>query len=61
VDQFIVVPLKSDESAMPIYGTGVPQTATVNTSQYVTDYQDVRLDDSSRYATVPMVLVDNLR
>ena len=61
MDQFLIVPLKSDESAMPIYGTGVPQTATVNTSQYVSDYQEVRLDDSSRYLAVPMTLVDNVR
>lgn len=61
MEQFIVVPLKSDESALPIYGTGVQQTAIVNTSQYISDFQNVRLDDSSQYSTVPMVLKDNLR
>lgn len=60
MDQFIVVPLKSDESAMPIYGTGVQQTATVN-FQSVAEYQDVLLDDSSRYKAVPMVIIDNGR
>lgn len=61
MDQFLIVPLKSDESAMTIYGTGVQQTATVNTSQFAAEYQDVRLDDSSPYMSVPMTLVDSLR
>lgn len=56
-EDFVAVPLKSDESALPVYSVAVPQFAYSNGFVAV-PYEPVKLDDNSRYEVVPMRWVD---
>ncbi len=55
---YVSVPLKSNESTLPVYGVSVPQFAFANISLSSTKFHEVRIDDSSDYESVPMRWVD---
>ncbi len=57
-DDYLTVPLKDNESALPINGVSVPQYAYASFSFSGTEYRSVRIDDDSPYELVPMKFVD---
>ena len=58
IDTFVIVPLRDDESAVPVYTVSSPQFAYANLPDVEREAESVRLDDASRYQAVPMKFID---
>ena len=55
---YVDVPLRDAESALPIVNVVMPEIAYASSAMTKIEYQVVRIDDSSQYETVPMRFVD---
>ena len=60
MERIIIVPLRDEGTALPIYATSSPQFTFANSpnGNCYTSYEVVKLTDSNRYQRSPMVYTD---